>query len=120
MEELIVLKDFYDLEEIEEWVEKQKSNILIVAEENGFVIGFLYAKIVSSQWCMLESLGVDKAYRGKGIGTRLVDHLYGVLKERKIDYVQALVGEEHPISREFWKRKGFKEGKKFIWIEKDI
>lgn len=118
MEELLVLKDFYKKEELEGWIMKPKGNILLVATEDDEVIGFIYAKVISPRWCMLESLGVEDKHRGKGIGTKLLENLYAILKEKGVDYIQALVGEEHNKSHEFWKRKGFVEGKKFIWIEK--
>jgi hypothetical protein len=37
-----------------------------------------------------------------------------------MDYIQALVEVNQKQTREFWKRRGFKEENKFVWIEKYI
>jgi ribosomal protein S18 acetylase RimI-like enzyme len=50
----------------------------------------------------------------------LLDNLYRILKDKNMDYIQALVEVNQKQTREFWKRRGFKEENKFVWIEKYI
>ena len=82
--------------------------------------GFLYAKIVSKTWCILDNLVVDKKYRKHGMGGLLVDELYKILKKDKIGYVQVLEEIYHKNTRKFWKDNGFKEEKLFVWADRVI
>ena len=127
---------FHELSEIKEFIKNKEQNIFLVAEEEMKnqekknqekkkevkIIGFLYAKILSHHaggWCMLDNIAILKKYRKHGIGSLLLQELYKNLKQRKIHYVQIL--EAHRKStRKFWKQKGFKETKTFIWAEKII
>jgi hypothetical protein len=49
----------------------------------------------------------------------MLHELYSELKKRRIHYVQILEAH-HKTTRKFWKDKGFKETKTFIWAEKTI
>jgi N-acetylglutamate synthase-like GNAT family acetyltransferase len=112
--------NFHDKVELKEFVTKTKDNILLVSISNKKVIGFLYAKIVSRTWCILDNLVVDEKFREEGIGSLLLEDLYKILKNKKVNYIQILEDIHHKKTREFWKKKGFKEEKKFIWADKRI
>jgi len=111
---------FYSKKELREYIKKPKDNIFFVALREEKLVGFIYASIISQDWCMLDIIAVDPKFQDKGVGSLLLEELHETLKERKISYIQALVRAEFKKTREFWKRKGFKEGKRFIWIEKNI
>ncbi len=111
-------KNFHEKEEIEEWIKKPKSNILIVAEDNEKFAGFLYAKIVSCDWCMLDNLAVDKQFRGLGIGKLLLERLYKEAKKRKVYFIAGLVNVVNNKGLKYFENNGFKTGEKFIWVEK--
>jgi N-acetylglutamate synthase-like GNAT family acetyltransferase len=111
---------FYYKRELKEWIKKPKENILLVAADSKQIAGFLYAKIISKDWCMLDNVAVREKYRNQGIGTNLIDKLNKILKKKNIEYVHAIVGIEHKKSRKFWNKQKFKESNKFIWIEKFI
>jgi len=111
---------FHDRGELREFVKKPKTNILLVAEKENKIIGFLYAKIVSKTWCILDNLAVEETYRGKGIGHMLLNHFYSILRANKISYLQVLEEIHHKKTREFWKKQGFKEEKVFVWADKSI
>jgi len=97
---------------------KGKDNVFLVAEENGFIVGFIYARIISKDWCMLDNLVVNKKIRGNGVGSLLLEEFYRVLRKRGVDYVQVLEEIHHRKTRKFWHDKGFKEEKVFIWADK--
>ena len=101
--------------ELLEWINDDKTIFLV--EENK---GFLLAKLHSSEWCMIDSLSVDPNFRKQGIATKLLNELDSILKEKKVEYISGLVLENFENSREFWKKKGFIEGKKLIWFEKEL
>jgi len=100
-----------------------KNSILLVAEENKEVVGFLLAKIIfyrAGGWCMLDNIAVRKDFQGNGISNLLLKSLYLILRKRKVHYVQVLEEMHHKNTRKFWKHEGFRETKKFIWAEKGI
>lgn len=111
---------FYGDKELFEWVTRQDQNILLVAEEGEAVIGFLFAKIISKEWCMLDNIGVEAAHRGRGIGSLLLKELEGILKIANVNYVQGLVRNDLPGVADFWKKRGYREGNSFVWMEKEI
>jgi len=43
-----------------------------------------------------------------------------VVNYKDISYLNAFVNEKYGKTRNFWKKKGFQEGYKFIWVEKEI
>jgi hypothetical protein len=61
---------FYYKDEIAEMIGDRKNNIWLVAEtgkgEKMEIIGFLFAKIMSSDWCYLDSVGVKKNFGMEG------------------------------------------------------
>jgi N-acetylglutamate synthase-like GNAT family acetyltransferase len=111
-------KAFHDKDEIEEWVKKPKDNLLLVSEVDGKIAGFIYAKIIDRHWCLLDNLAVLDKYRAHGMGTKLVEELYKILRKNKIDYIQILEEIHHKRTRKFWRDKGFREEKVFIWADK--
>lgn len=111
-------RHFHEKSEFVEFIKKPKDNIFLVAIISGNVAGFLYAKILSEDWCMLDNIAVDKKYQNHGIGSLLVNKLYEVLRKRKVDYIQILEEIHHKKTRKFWKDKGFREEKVFVWADK--
>lgn len=111
---------FHDKIELKEFVKKPKDNILLAADCDGKIAGFLYAKIVSRTWCILDNLAVEKEFRGHGIGNSLLHEFYTILKKRKVHYVQVLEEIHHKKTRKFWHDRGFKEEKIFVWADKMI
>jgi len=111
---------FHIKPEFVEWIKKPKTNIFLVADDSGKIVGFLYAKIIDRDWCMLDNLVVDNMHRNKGIGYEMLEQLYKILKKEKVDYMQTLVEANHKNSQKFWKGKGFNKGKTFVWYEKEI
>ncbi len=114
---------FHEKNELKEFISHKNENLFLVAEENKEILGFLFAKILSHHsggWCMLDNIAINKKFRNKGIGTLLLKRFYTKLKSKKIHYIQILEEEHHKKTRTFWKSKGFKETKHFIWAEKII
>ncbi len=125
IEELEFLSEFtfHEKYELREFLSHPKENILLLAVVKKGIVGFIYAKILARSnggWCMLDNIAVLKKYRGQGIGSSLLKELYKELKRIKINYVQILEEIHHKKTRAFWKSKGFKEKKVFIWAEEII
>jgi GNAT superfamily N-acetyltransferase len=111
---------FYSKDELEDWIHKPKDNIILTVFIGNKLIGFLCAKIISKHWCMIDTIGVEQRYRGQKIGSKLLEKLYSILEKKNIYYAQAFGGLKHKGTRKFWKDRGFQEGKKFVWIEKNL
>jgi ribosomal protein S18 acetylase RimI-like enzyme len=114
---------FHQKAELREFAAPKKDNVFLVAEANGHIVGFVYAKIIDWSrpgWGMLDNLAVKEEYRKHGIGTHLTSALYKELKKRHVHYVQILEEIHHKNTRKFWKEKGFKETKVFVWAERNI
>ena len=109
---------FHDKKEIKEYVKNKNGNVLLVAVYEREFAGFLFAKIVDSDWCMLDNIVVEKKFREKGVGTEFINYLIKLLKNKKIGYVQSLVEEDNKRLRRFWEDEGLDAGKKFIWYDK--
>ncbi len=71
---------------------------LLIAEDGGRVIGFVFAYLrevpgeVLRRWdaskvAQIELLVVDPSFRSQGIGKDLLDRLLEILKEENVDYV---------------------------------
>jgi N-acetylglutamate synthase-like GNAT family acetyltransferase len=102
-------------EEILEWINDDKSIVLVKENE-----GFIFAKLLSSNWCMIDAIAIKTDSRGKGTSTQLLNELYSILKEKNINYVSGLVLEDSKEARNFWNKQGYSEGKELIWIEKHL
>jgi N-acetylglutamate synthase-like GNAT family acetyltransferase len=114
---------FHEKAELKEFISHPSENILLVAIVEKKLVGFLYAKILSRRgdgWCMLDNIAVLKKYRDHGIGLSILNELYRELKKKRIFYVQILEEVHHKKTREFWKHRGFKEKKIFVWAEEMI
>ncbi len=54
-------------------------------------------------------LAVDPAYRGRGLGKRLLDECLEGLRRAGLKRVIIMVADDNPRGREFWKRCGWEE-----------
>ncbi len=114
---------FHEKSELKEFIKFRKENIFLVADEKREIVGFIFAKILSHHaggWCMLDNIAVGREHRKKGVGTKLLIELYKQLKKRNVRYIQVLEEEHHKKTKKFWRSKGFKETKHFIWAEKTL
>ncbi len=111
---------FHEKREMKEWIKKPRDNLFFTALDSRKVVGFVYAKIVDKDWCMLDNIAVAEDYRRTGIGTNLLNKVCQELKKRKVTYIQALVEEHHTKARKFWENHRFQKGKIFVWYEKRL
>ncbi|HEY9176614.1 MAG TPA: GNAT family N-acetyltransferase [Flavipsychrobacter sp.] len=55
----------------------------------------------------IQELYVDAAYRGKGIGKALIEHLRALLKDKDYDMLEVACGFKRPESHIFYEQAGF-------------
>jgi len=111
---------FYGKKEVSEFIRNPKNNLLLVALQENKLIGFIYAKIITSEWCLFESMAIIKNFRKKGIATLLFDELHSIIKNRGIEIIEAYISPTNKNIRRFCKKFGFKEIKNFILVEKEV
>ena len=98
----------------------------LVAETDGRLVGFLFGWVGESEFGIAEStgwidlIGVDPAYRGRGVGQALVERFIGGGQElRAIRKVATLIDLGQADVREFFTRLGFHHGP-MIHMEKAV
>lgn len=97
-----------------------------VAEMDGRIVGFLFGWVTESEFGIagatgwIDMIGVDPAYRGRGVGQALVDRFVNGGQElRAIQKVATLIDLGQADVREFFTRLGFHHGP-MIHMEKDV
>jgi L-amino acid N-acyltransferase YncA len=87
---------------------KSKKHYWIVAEENKEIIGFGQAWIKNKDTGITESVYVDKKYRKKGIGNKIMKELIKWLKKQKLKYIESSCFIENKPSYKLHEKLGFK------------
>lgn len=98
---------------IEDHLEDSHTHI-VVAEANGEIIGFILGVIVDMAPEMFEQtvagfladVFVEEAYRGQGIGRKLVQALSDWFRARGITHIELYVAARNHTGREFWDALG--------------
>lgn len=111
---------FYTKKELSDWFQNPRENLLLVATAYKKIIGFSFSKIMSSEWAMGDTMAIDSKFRNLGIGSLLFKKRVKILKKLGINFLSSIVKANSKKSRDFWKKKGFKEGERLIWMEKNI
>lgn len=97
-----------------------------VAELDGRVVGFLFGWVGESEFGIAERtgwvdlVGVDPAYRGRGVAAALLDRFVSGGRElRAITKVATLIDLAQADIREFFTRQGFRHGP-MIQLERPV
>lgn len=97
-----------------------------VAEMDGRLVGFLFGWVGDSEFGIgaatgwIDMIGVDPAYRGRGVGQALVERFVdGGRQLRAIQKVATLIDLGQTDVREFFTRRGFHHGP-MIHMEKAV
>ncbi|OGG26621.1 hypothetical protein A2960_00420 [Candidatus Gottesmanbacteria bacterium RIFCSPLOWO2_01_FULL_39_12b] len=121
--------DYYALEDnfeefFSDWVRQQLSfsnNILLVAQENNEIVGFISGFIKSLYpWFRVKNVGhiaflaVSQNYRRKGVGKKLEIELTNRFHAKNIRYIEVYVEEKNTIAQFAWNNYGFGSFKKFL------
>ena len=89
---------------------KSKSITHTVFEKDGKIVGLINWDIRSDNKAkkgVIHNLIIDKDYRGKKIGTKLVDYVIKEFKKRGCTKVGSFVRIANKGALEFWKKQGF-------------
>ena len=89
--------------------------VLLVAEQDGQVVGYAYAGIEGHDWMslrgpagVLHDLLVDPDHRGKGVGAMLLQAMLTRLQERGASQVVLSTAERNEGAQRLFARAGFR------------
>jgi ribosomal-protein-alanine N-acetyltransferase len=82
--------------------------IALLEEEESTLLGFLIARPLGAEW-ELENLVVAAAARRRGLGTRLLDELFGVLRSQAGAALFLEVRESNRAARALYEKSRFIE-----------
>jgi ribosomal protein S18 acetylase RimI-like enzyme len=92
-----------------------KDAVVIVAEENGRVVGYSYGSNEGHDWMSLRGpagelhdIVVDPAHRGKGIGERLLAAMVKALEEKGAPRVVLSTAYPNDTAQRLFERAGFR------------
>jgi len=108
---------FYGKNYLRSWVGNPGDDILLVAEIANEIVGFLFCRLIRGTWAMLENIAVSPEKRKQGVGTLLIEECFRQLLAKGINYTAGIVKEENS-NAEFFVKKGFSFGNRFVWIER--
>lgn len=97
----------------------------LVAEADNRVVGFILGRAGELEFGLpgsvgwIEIIGVDPAYRGRGIGRQLVQRFLESAEEHGIESVFTLVDHSNPEIVAFFSRQGFLPGQ-MLHFQKQI
>ena len=90
-----------------------------VCEDEGKIIGTILCG-EDGRRGYLYHLAVDKDYRRKGIGTKLVSLVFDNLKKKDIIKCHLFVYYENELGKTFWEKTGWYKRDELIIYSKDI
>lgn len=94
----------------------EKTSTILVAEENGLLVGYLFAmggNPVRVKHAVYLAIGVAESSRGQGVGTKLFGKLEEWAKERTIHRLELTVMVHNKAGITLYKKMGFEiEGTK--------
>lgn len=99
----------YPKERFDERIEKLVTTVsisLVARNENGVIVGVLFGLTDFAYWLYVTDLGVDRAYTGRGIGSRLMKTAHEIAGGEK-DIAVYLIANENAIP--FYEKLGMKK-----------
>ena len=87
--------------------------LLAVARDADRVVGHLVGKLLEPdslrlhRIAVLESMRVDPAHRGRGVGSRLIDHFFGWAREREAQQASVSAFAANTGAQRLYQRHGF-------------
>lgn len=95
---------------------EDEGTTLFVAEEAGHLAGFVAVRMVDApdtpihvprRWVSLDTVVVAQAFRRRGIGAMLVEHVHAWAQAQGVDYVDLTVFEFNNAASAFYEKLGY-------------
>ena len=97
----------------------------LIAEVDNRAVGFLFGRAGELEFGLpgtvawIETVGVDPAYRRRGIAQELVDQFVSSAEDHGIKTIFTLIANNEPEMQQFFSRLGFVNGK-MLHYQKDV
>ena len=88
--------------------------MFFVAEKGREIIGYVLGEPMKGNLANLGLLAVDRKFRGKGIGKKLIDAMRKRCDEKGLTYILLYAPKNNKKTLEFYREHGFKEGKSYV------
>jgi GNAT superfamily N-acetyltransferase len=111
---------FYKKSELITWARRSNEGVFLIAISGKTLLGFVFCKIMSSKWAMIDSLYVLPEFRRKGVGGKLIETCFAQLRNNGIDYVSTLIKPHKRQIRSYMSRNGFRQSSKYLWMGRFI
>jgi L-amino acid N-acyltransferase YncA len=98
----------------EAWDAAHLSDLRLVAEEDGEVVGTLYANLSTAHFGYVFGVYTVPGARGRGVGRALMRAIAQHLRDEGRDYVVLSVDTPNEGAREFYDRLGFEDASRML------
>ncbi len=92
----------------------KRERTALLGESQGQPVAFLLASVdrppgifMEREYGVISSVYVQEPYRGKGVGSALVEAALGWFEERRVGRVRVTTDTKNSLGVEFWKHRGF-------------
>jgi mycothiol synthase len=93
---------------------------VILACEEEDVIGYCWTELVGKEEGVIHMLGTDPAYRGRGIGRRVLLAGLAYLRSKGVQVARLTVDSENTEACNLYKSVGFEVRKSSLWYAKTV
>ncbi len=90
-----------------------RKGLFFVAEENSKILGFMVGFKLTSKLVYLDLLTVNKNFRRRGIGQKLIGRFKDELKKQKVEEYFLVVPLFNEKTLSFYKKLGLNEGEEY-------
>jgi len=109
---------FYEKAELAEWIGRPEDDVVLVARNASGIVGFLFCKLMSSHWALLDNFLVRPDVRRHGCGTAMLRSLCARLQRRGIEYLSTLADAAKPTLHETLEHLRFKRQRPYVWFDR--
>ncbi|MDD5212945.1 MAG: GNAT family N-acetyltransferase [Candidatus Gracilibacteria bacterium] len=109
--------EYYTKDFLERYLENNEGCFLVVELEN-IVIGYLLGEKLKAKGSIVWSMGIQKEYRGKGIGSKLLKTFEKNIQDDGYEWTYLVGRTESEELKHFYSKNGFSVGKNNTEYEK--
>ncbi len=118
----------YSKEELLQLIEEDDKTLILVAEEDGKIIGHAFLKLLDSpetrntyaaRILYIDDICVDEEYRGRHVAKSLFEHVLEYAKKEGFDRIELNVWEKNESARAFYESLSLKPLKTTMYMEID-
>jgi diamine N-acetyltransferase len=119
----------YNYEAVKEFFKSiihNDSFIFLLLEDNGEALGYAWIEIrkypenafkKSYKSVYVHQISIAETKRKKGYGSKLMEEIYEIAKNKGIDLVELDYWLENNIAKDFYQKHGFKKYREFVYKE---